>query len=73
MYTTAPASILRLDRGRLLVGGAGDVTIFSESRKWTYDVNKSASKSRNSPFHGCEFTGGQVASIVAGRILWSCQ
>jgi dihydroorotase len=70
MMTIGPERILRLGRGRLAVGWPGDVTIFSEGREWTYDVNNSFSKSRNSPFHGRVFRGGPVATVVAGEIVW---
>ncbi len=70
LFTQNPASILSLDRGTLRAGSAGDVTIFSLDRDWTYDVGQSASKSRNTPFHGRKFKGGPVATIVAGRIVW---
>jgi dihydroorotase len=63
----APASA---PRGALAHGCAGDVTIFDPERRWTYDVNKSCSKSRNSPFHNREFRGGSVATVVAGRVVW---
>jgi dihydroorotase-like cyclic amidohydrolase len=33
-------------------------------------VNKSFSKSRNSPFDGKTFKGGPVATVVAGEIVW---
>jgi dihydroorotase len=46
------------------------VTIFSTERQWTYDVNKSFSKSRNTPFDGATFRGGPVAAIVGGKIVW---
>ncbi len=52
LFTTGPARILGIDRGTLAPGAAGDVTIFSTDREWTYDVNRSFSKSRNSPFDG---------------------
>ena len=46
-------------------------TVFLDTeRAWTYDVNKSASKSRNSPFDGRVFRGGPVATIVSGRVVW---
>jgi dihydroorotase len=70
LFTTGPAKILGLQRGTLAAGAAADVTIFSPDREWTYDVNKSASKSRNSPFDGREFKGGPVATIVNGRVVW---
>jgi dihydroorotase len=70
MFTTRPAGILSLDRGTLSVGAPADVTIFSLHHEWTYDVNRSASKSRNSPFHNHRFRGGPVATIVGGQIVW---
>src|SRR5580700_3770296 len=58
LFTTGPARVLGMNRasegrlayGTLAPGAAGDVTVLSLDREWTYDVNKSASKSRNSPF-----------------------
>jgi len=70
MFTSNPAGILGLPCGTLAADGPGDVTIFSTEQAWTYDVNKSASKSRNSPFHGREFKGGPVMTIVAGEVVW---
>jgi dihydroorotase len=70
LFTTGPAQVLKLDRGTLAVGALADVTIFSTSLEWTYDVNQSFSKSRNSPFHGRTFRGGPMATIVAGKIVW---
>ena len=52
------------------LGAVADVTVFSADREWTYDVNKSFSKSRNSPFDGKTFRGGPVATIVGGQIVW---
>ena len=71
LFTKNPGEILSLNRGTLKEGGAADVTIFSLDRDWTYDVNNSLSKSRNTPFHGHRFRGGPVASIVAGNVVWS--
>ncbi len=70
LFTQNPAQILSLDCGTLCVGASADVTIFSPDREWTYDVSKSPSKSRNSPFDGRKFKGGPVATIVAGSIVW---
>jgi dihydroorotase len=70
LLTTGPAQVLRLDRGTLAVGAPADVTIFSTDLQWTYDVNQSFSKSRNSPFDGHPFRGGPVATIVDGAIAW---
>ena len=70
LFTQNPAQILSLDRGTLRVGAPADVTIFHPNHEWTYDVAKSPSKSRNSPFNGRKFKGGPVATIVAGDIVW---
>jgi len=70
LLTTGPARILRLDRGTLAPGSAGDVTLFDTERAWTYDVNRSFSKSKNTPFDGWQFRGGPVATIVSGRVVW---
>jgi len=70
LFTTGPARILGINRGRLAQGAPADVTIFSTNREWTYDVNKSFSKSRNSPFDGRTFRGGPVATVVRGAVVW---
>jgi len=70
LFTTGPARILHLDRGTLAPGAPGDVTLFDTERAWTYDVNRSFSKSKNTPFDGWQFRGGPVATIVAGKIVW---
>ncbi len=72
LFTVNPARILGIERGTLRQGAAGDVTIFSLERDWVYDVNKSFSKSRNSPFDLTAYRGGPVATVVAGKIVWSC-
>jgi dihydroorotase len=70
-YTINPARLLRLDRGTLEPGAVADVTLISPDLEWTYAVNESASLSRNSPFHGAEFRGRAVRTIVAGETVWA--
>src|ERR1043165_9792750 len=70
LFTTGPESVVRLGRGTLASGAPGDVTVFDTGLKWTYDVNQSHSRSRNSPFHGRTFRGGPMATIVNGEIVW---
>jgi dihydroorotase len=73
LFTTGPESVMRLGRGTLAPGAPGDVTVFSTDVEWTYDVNQSASRSRNSPFHGRTFRGGPMATIVDGELRWMRQ
>ncbi len=70
LFTQNPAQILSLPRGTLLAGATADITILGLDHAWTYDVNRSFSKSRNTPFHGRKFSGGPLATIVAGKIIW---
>lgn len=74
LFTTGPARVLGLQsRGRLVSGGPADLTIFDMEHSWTYDVNRSYSKSRNSPFDGHMFKGGPIATIVSGEFAWRVQ
>ena len=70
LFTTGPESVMRLGRGTLATGAFGDLTIFSTELSWTYDVNQSHSRSRNSPFDGKTFRGGPVATVVGGEMVW---
>lgn len=69
LFTTGPARVLGIER-KIAAGQPGDLTIFSTTREWTYDVKQSPSKSRNSPFDGRAFKGGPAATVVAGRIVY---
>ncbi|MEQ1947488.1 MAG: dihydroorotase [Bryobacteraceae bacterium] len=70
LFTVNPARVLGINRGTLAASAPGDVTVFSTDNEWTYDVNKSFSKSRNTPFDGKTFRGGPLATIVNGEIVW---
>ncbi len=71
-FTVTPARLLGLkNKGSLAVGKDGDVALLAPDRAWTYRVEESASKSRNSPFHGWPLRGKAVATMVGGRVVWS--
>jgi dihydroorotase len=70
LYTQNPAELLALDRGTLTPGAVADVTIIDPSCEWTVDKETSASRSRNTPFHGWTLTGRAVRTIVAGQTVW---
>ncbi len=69
LFTTGPARVLGIER-KLAAGQPADVTIFSTSHKWTYNVKESPCKSRNSPFDGRSFQGAPMATIVAGKLTY---
>jgi dihydroorotase len=71
--TADPARIFRLGKGTLSEGADADVTIVDPGREWTYDVRQSASKARNSPFHGWKLRGQVLCTIVSGKIVWELQ
>jgi dihydroorotase len=66
LFTTGPARVLGVDR-KLAAAQPADITIFSTTHAWTYNVKQSPSKSRNSPFDGRSFKGAAMATIVGGK------
>jgi dihydroorotase len=71
LFTAGPARVFDLrGRGSLARGNYADVTIFDPKKRWTFDVSKSRSLSRNSPFDGWQLTGKVVATIVGGRVVY---
>ena len=71
MCATNPARIFGLaDRGSLKKGSHADVTILDPQLEWVFDVNRSKSKSRNTPFHRRQMHGAAVATIVGGRLVY---
>ena len=72
LLSTNPAKIVELrGRGTLAVGSMADVTIFDPKARWTYDVMKTRSRSRNCPYDGMQFQGKVRATIVGGKIVFS--
>jgi dihydroorotase len=69
LFTTGPARVLGIER-KIAAGQPADLTLFSATHEWTYDVKQSPSKSRNSPFDTRAFKGAPIATVVAGRIIY---
>jgi dihydroorotase len=69
LFTSAPARVLGIER-KLAANQPADVTIFSTTQEWKYNVIDSPSKSRNSPFDGRTFHGAPMATVVAGKIVY---
>jgi dihydroorotase len=72
-FTINPARLLNLNKGTLSVGADADVTVFDVDAEWIFNREDSASKSKNNPFFGWKLKGKNIATIVAGKIVWSEQ
>lgn len=66
--STAPARIAGYTNhgNPLAVGIAANITIVNPNLSWTVDRDRGVSKSRNTPFHGMEFSGAVVATFFNG-------
>ena len=69
LFATGPARVLGMER-QIAAGQAADLTVFSADHAWTYRVEESSSKSRNSPFDGRKFKGRPIATIVDGQVVY---
>ncbi len=73
LFTASPARLLSLDRGTLSTGAVADVTLIDPELVWTFDMEKSRSLSRNTPFHGAKLKGRAVRTIVGGKTIWTLE
>jgi dihydroorotase len=69
MFATNPQKVMRVTPWGMFEGSDAHITLLDPKRNWNFDVNKSRSKSRNSPFHGREMTGKAVGTIVYGKVV----
>lgn len=65
-----PARILGIDKGNLGIGKDADIIIVSPDKKWIVTKEGFVSKSKNSPFIGCELTGLVELTICQGDIAY---
>ncbi|HEY0866521.1 MAG TPA: dihydroorotase [Fimbriimonas sp.] len=68
--STKPAQILRLDAGTLKPGETpvAQVTVIDPDCEWTFDRNKTFSKSKNTPFHAMKMRGKPLLTFVGTEI-----
>lgn len=69
--STAPAQILRLEAGTLKPGETpvAQIAVIDPNAEWTYDRNKTFSKSKNTPFHGLQLKGKNMLTFSGGEII----
>jgi len=70
LMSVHPARILNLPGGSLRPDRPADITIIAPDVHATFEVARSRSKSRNSPFDGWTMKGAVVATIVGGRTVF---
>ena len=70
LFSINPQKIMKVVPWGLFEGSPADLTVLDLNRNWTFDVNRSRSRSRNSPFHGWAMRGKTVATIVGGRVVY---
>jgi dihydroorotase len=70
LFSINPQKIMKVKPWGLFEGSAADLTILDLRRNWTFDVHRSRSRSRNSPFHDWHFTGKAVGTIVGGKVVY---
>ncbi|MGI8922735.1 MAG: dihydroorotase [Fimbriimonadales bacterium] len=75
--STRPAEIFRLDGGTLKPGRTpiAQVAVMDPNVEWTFDVQKTFSKGKNSPYHGSKFKGKALLTFSGGNVytdqLWT--
>jgi dihydroorotase len=57
-------------RGTVDIGAPANLTVFDPDLEWTYHVQNSRSRSRNTPFDCWELKGAVTGTIVGGRIVY---
>jgi dihydroorotase len=71
LMSAQPAGIVSLKgRGKLSVDSFADVVVFDPAAEWSFDVAKTRSKSRNTPFNGAKMIGRVIATICEGAIVY---
>jgi len=71
LMSTQPAGIVSLEgRGALKVGNFADVVVLDPAAEWSFDANRTRSKSRNTPFDGAGMVGRVMATICEGRVVY---
>jgi dihydroorotase len=68
--STRPAQILRMEAGTLKPGETpvAQVTVIDPEHEWTFDVARTYSKGKNSPFHGMKLKGKTMLTFCGNEV-----
>ena len=61
-------NIFNLEPATIEKDKVASLTLFDQKASWTYDLTKTASKSRNSAFHGQAFKGKVTGTFTKGKL-----
>jgi len=67
--STNPASLYKLEAGKIYEGGPADIVLFDINKEWVVP-NTFISKSRNTPFAGKTLYGQVIKTICNGQIVF---
>lgn len=70
--STKPAELFHQKMGRLEPGYPADLAIVDLKKPFTFDKNASASKARNTPFHGWSLHGQVQMTLCDGKVVYTC-
>jgi dihydroorotase len=73
LITCRPAERFGLAAGRLVPGGAADLTLFDHERAWQVRESELYSKSKNTPFEYRPVEGRVVMTVVDGRRVFALE
>ncbi len=73
LITCKPAERFGLPAGRLIRGGAADLTLFDPDRPWQIREHELYSKSKNTPFDYRPVQGRVLMTVVDGRRVFALQ
>ncbi len=70
--TCEPAEVIgKTDElGTLKIGAPANITIFDPGREWIVNSHSFASRGKNTPYDGYQFTGKVVATVANGRMVY---
>ncbi len=71
--TSAPASILGLEAGRLVRGAPADLVLFDPDAEWTVTEKGLLSLAKNTAFEGRRLRGRVLATWVDGRCVYQAE
>lgn len=68
--STKPSSVLRLDAGTLRPGATpvAQLTVVDPNLEWTFDVKRTFSKGKNSPFDGAPMRGKVLLTFCGSEV-----